>query len=124
LGLDSDEVINLGKCSAADILQFILEKRMKLQENDKDMVVMLHEIVYEVDGVKNSVSSSMVIKGENNRHTAMAKTVGLTLGIAAKFILDGTIKATGLHIPILPEIYEPVLKELEKHGITFTEKID
>jgi saccharopine dehydrogenase-like NADP-dependent oxidoreductase len=124
LGLDSDEIINLGKCSAADILQFILEKRMKLQENDKDMVVMLHEIVYEVDGVKNSVSSSMVIKGENNRHTAMAKTVGLPLGIAAKFILDGTIKATGLQIPILQEIYEPVLKELEKHGITFTEKID
>ena len=49
----------------------------------------------------------------------MAKTVGLPLGIAAKLILQEKIKLTGLHIPIVPEIYEPVLGELEQHGIKF-----
>ena len=46
----------------------------------------------------------------------MAKTVGLPLGIAAKLILENKIQLTGLHIPIIPEIYEPVLKELETAG--------
>ena len=52
----------------------------------------------------------------------MAKTVGLPLGIAAKLILNGTIKLTGLHIPTKKEIYEPVLKELEGNGIKFHEE--
>ena len=52
----------------------------------------------------------------------MAKTVGMPLAIAAKLILDGTIKTKGLHIPVIPEIYQPVLAELEKHGILFTEQ--
>jgi hypothetical protein len=54
----------------------------------------------------------------------MAKTVGLPLGIAAKLILEDKIKITGLHIPVIPEIYEPVLKELEINGIKFNEEIE
>jgi saccharopine dehydrogenase (NADP+, L-glutamate forming) len=52
----------------------------------------------------------------------MAKTVGLPLGIAAKLILNGTIQLRGLHIPTKKEIYEPVLKELELHGIRFEDE--
>nr|HAD52182.1 saccharopine dehydrogenase [Algoriphagus sp.] len=36
--------------------------------------------------------------------------------------LDGKIKLSGLHLPILPEIYLPILEELEKRGIVFQEK--
>ena len=53
----------------------------------------------------------------------MAKTVGLPLGIAAKLILENKIQLTGLHIPIIPEIYEPVLKELERQGIRFDDTV-
>ena len=51
----------------------------------------------------------------------MAKTVGLPLGIAAKLILNNKLKLTGLHIPTHKDIYIPVLKELEQHGIIFHE---
>jgi len=37
-------------------------------------------------------------------------------------ILNGKIKLTGLHIPTVREIYEPVLKELELHEIKFREE--
>jgi saccharopine dehydrogenase-like NADP-dependent oxidoreductase len=84
---------------------------------------MLHEIEYEVNGQRSTVNSSLVVKGENNLRTAMAKTVGLPLGIAVKMILNGTISLTGLHIPTKKEIYEPVLKELEEHEIKFNEEI-
>ena len=52
----------------------------------------------------------------------MAKTVGLPLGIVAKHILDGKIRVTGLQIPTIKEIYEPVLKELEQYDIKFHEE--
>lgn len=124
LGMDDSEtIINKGRCSAADVLQFALEKKLQLKDSDKDMIVMLHEIDYEENGKSNFIKSSLVVKGENNTRTAMAKTVGLPLGIAATLILQGKINLTGLHIPILPEIYEPVLKELESFGILFEETI-
>jgi saccharopine dehydrogenase-like NADP-dependent oxidoreductase len=122
LGLDDNETqINLGLCSAADVLQFILEKKLVLSNDDKDMIVMLHEFEYELNGKKHSLKSLLRVIGENNTHTAMAKTVGLPLGIAAQLILEGKIKETGLHIPILQSIYEPVLKALEQHHIIFEE---
>jgi saccharopine dehydrogenase-like NADP-dependent oxidoreductase len=121
LGLDDETLINNGLCSAAEVLQIILEKKLALLPKDKDMIVMMHEINYEVKGKKSKIKSTLVVKGTDNLHTAMAKTVGLPLGIAAKLILEEKIKETGLHIPVKPAIYEPVLKELEKHGIVFHE---
>jgi hypothetical protein len=54
----------------------------------------------------------------------MAKTVGLPMGIAAKLILQNRIKLKGLHLPVKPEIYLPILKELEEYGIVFKDKVD
>jgi saccharopine dehydrogenase-like NADP-dependent oxidoreductase len=120
LGMDDDKTyINKGRCSAAEVLQFALEKKLPLKENDKDMVVMLHEIEYEINNEKKKIESSLMISGEDSRRTAMAKTVGLPLGIVAKLILNGDINLKGLHIPVSKEIYEPVLKELEEYGIKF-----
>jgi saccharopine dehydrogenase-like NADP-dependent oxidoreductase len=122
LGLDDKEtLVNKGFCSAADILQFALEKKLALAPEDKDMIVMLHEIQCEVRGQRSEVKSLLIVKGENNVRTAMAKTVGFPLAIATKLILNGTIQLKGLHIPTKREIYEPVLKELELHGIKFNE---
>ena len=120
LGLDDkDTVVNKGRCSAADILQFALEKKLTLGPADKDMIVMMHEVKFKVRDRESAVTSSLIVKGEDHVRTAMAKTVGLPLGIAAKLILNGTIQLKGLHIPIKKEIYKPVLDELELHGIKF-----
>ncbi|MBK9570206.1 MAG: saccharopine dehydrogenase NADP-binding domain-containing protein [Chitinophagaceae bacterium] len=124
LGLDDPDIlVNKGLCSAADILQFAVEKKLALRPYDKDMIVMMHEIEYRVGNQDCQVKSSLVVKGENNLRTAMAKTVGLPLGIAAKFILNGKIKLTGLRIPTAKEIYEPVLNELELYDVKFQELV-
>lgn len=123
LGMDDRQtVINKGRCSAADILQFALEKKLPLGARDKDMVVMLHELEYEMNGRSEKLSSCLVVKGEDQLHTAMAKTVGLPLGIAATLILEGKLSLKGLHIPIAPDIYEPVLQALKEYGIAFQER--
>lgn len=122
LGLEDDRtMINKGKCNAAAVLQFAIETKLALQPGDKDMVVMLHEIDYILNGEEHSIKSSLVLKGENEVRTAMAKTVGLPIGISAKLILQGKMDVRGLRIPIIQEIYEPVLEELKAHGIIFHE---
>lgn len=122
LGIDDKKtLVNKGFCSAADLLQVAVETKLSLQPGDKDMIVMLHELGYEEDGKPVNIQSSLVVKGEDSVRTAMAKTVGLPLAIAAKLILKGKLKLTGLHIPTSEEIYEPVLKELAENGISFTE---
>ncbi len=122
LGLLGKDNIPLTATCSADVLQFVLENKLYLMQHDKDMIVMFHEFEYEAGGRKSEIRSSLIVKGENSLHTAMAKTVGLPLGIAAKLILNDTITTTGLHIPIIKEIYEPVLKELELYGVAFEER--
>ena len=76
---------------------------------------------YSLGNQQYAVSSALVVKGEDSLRTAMAKTVGLPLGIAAKLILNGSIRLTGLQIPTSAVIYEPVLEALKKYAVEFTE---
>ena len=119
LGLFDNTPIPASAKASADILQHLLETRLAMRSNDRDMIVMVHEIGYRRQGKAWQAQSVLRIEGESNLHTAMARTVGLPLGIAAVLVLEGKIKLTGLHIPILPEIYDPVMHELEHQGIRF-----
>ena len=114
--------ISLKNATPAQMLQSILEESWTLNENDKDMIVMQHLFGYELNGERFQIESSFVVLGENQTYTAMSKTVGLPVGIAAVNILKGKIKTPGVQIPISKEVYEPILKELENYGIKFTEK--
>lgn len=121
---DSATIIPAGNYTRADFLQFVLETKLALSPSDKDMIVMLHEIDYtDNTGAAKHINSSLIVKGDNSLHTAMAKTVGLPLAIATKYILNGTIQLTGLHIPTIREIYTPVLEALGKEGIMFEETV-
>lgn len=119
LGLLEDKKIGLSKGTPANILQKLIEEKWQLGKEDKDMIVMQHQYEYELQGKRKKLVSSLVVKGENSSDTAMAKTVGLPLGIAAKLILQNKIALTGVHIPIRKEIYAPILKELAELGIKF-----
>lgn len=122
IGLFSnEETINISNCkTVADILQSLLEIKWKLEPKDKDQVFMVNEIIYRnSNGEVKTVLSSLSVKGEINTFTAMAKTVGLPLGITTKLILDDKIELAGVHRPSSKEFYEPVLVELEEYGIKF-----
>ena len=124
LGLNEDEKIPVEISNSALLLQSVLEKKLVMKPDDKDMIIMLHEIEYSVNEKNKKTRICLIVKGEDQIHTAMAKTVGLPLGIAAKLILENKIKLTGLHIPVIAEIYEPVLKEFELNGIKFNEETE
>ncbi len=122
-GIFEESAVILKDATPAQILQALLEEKWKLNENDRDMIVMQHQFEYSHPAQKQikSLKTSLVVKGDDAVHTAMAKTVGLPMGIVTKLILNGVIKQKGVCIPTVGEIYTPLLKELELSGIRFEE---
>ncbi len=116
------KTIGIKNATPAMALQKILEDKWTLAAEDKDMIVMYHKFGYELDGEKHQIDSHMTLIGENQTHTAMAKTVGLPVAIAALKILNDEIKTPGVQLPIAKEVYEPILKELKENGVIFREK--
>ncbi|MCX7551010.1 saccharopine dehydrogenase family protein [Xanthomarina sp. F2636L] len=118
---NNKKMVELKKGTPAQILQKILEDSWTLGDHEKDMIVMYHKFGYELDGKKHQIDSTMVTLGEDQVYTAMSKTVGLPVAMAALAILNEKIVTPGVQIPITKEVYEPILKELEDYGITFKE---
>lgn len=119
LDLLSDRKIPLEEASPADILEHILLEKWVFEEDDIDMLVMQHQIEWEKDGERFLLVSSMVDKGRDHDHTAISRTVGLPVAIAARMILNGKVSVRGVRIPVSKDIYAPVLEELEKYDIRF-----
>ena len=122
LGIFEDKKIGLKNATPAQMLQKILKDKWSLSEDDKDMIVMWHKFNYKLNQVDKEIRSHMIYIGKDSQFTAMSDTVGLPLGVAAKLLLNGEIKAKGVLLPITKEIYQPVLRELKEFGVSFTEK--
>lgn len=122
-GFFDDEAIGLPDSTPAQIVEHILNKKWKLNPQDKDMIVMWHRFYYKLDGREHQIQASLIARGENAIYTAMAKTVGLPLSIAAKHLISGNITLRGVHIPIKKELYLPILAELSAEGIELVEQV-
>lgn len=121
LGILEEKKLGIAEGSPAQALQKLLQEKWKLNKGELDMIVMQHQLTYSLNGKIKKRISSLVVKGENEVYTAMAKTVGLPMAIAVKLILQNKIKARGVVIPLTEEFYQPILKELKKYGIEFYE---
>jgi saccharopine dehydrogenase-like NADP-dependent oxidoreductase len=118
---NNEKKIGIPNATPAMALQKILMDKWTLDEDDKDMIVMYHKIGYDLGGKQYQIDSSMVAMGDDQTYTAMAKTVGLPVAIAAIKILNEEITTPGVQIPLKKEVYEPILEELESFGIKFKE---
>ena len=122
LGLFSRKRIQVEDATPSLILEQLLLDKFKLQPEDKDMIIMEHVFEYEQQKKNKRLTSTLIMKGNNGEDTAMSKLVGLPLGIFVKLLLLGKVSTTGVAIPTMPEVYEPVLAELEDFGVKFVEK--
>ena len=121
-GLLGEDPITVQEGSPAMIVQELLEKKWKLMPTDRDMVVMQHIVKGEKEGEQITVKSTLYLEGDNSQQTAMAKTVGLPLAIAVKLICSGQFNHPGLYTPVVPELFNPILRELEEEfAIIFNE---
>lgn len=122
LGLFDDHTIPFDKGSNFDLIADLMLKKMMLPEEARDMVIMLHSFLIETKVGKKEVIKSRLLDFATKEDTSIARTVALPAAISVKMILDGKIRDTGVHIPISKTIYEPVLNELEKMGISMVEE--
>lgn len=120
LGLFDDEWIEPQKeVMPATILEHVMEKKLRSGSADRDCVVIRHELGYEFRDEHFEFSATLLSNGEDMRTSALATAIGYTCGAAAKAVLLGKISLKGIHIPVMREIYDPVLNELEELGVAF-----
>lgn len=122
LGLFRKKKIKLPKATPALILERLLLDKWQLAPSDRDLIVMQHQIDYELDGRTYRDVSDLSMKGAGAGDTAMSRLVGLPMGIFTRLISEGRIESTGVHIPTMKEVYEPVLKEMRKYGLAFSHR--
>jgi saccharopine dehydrogenase (NADP+, L-glutamate forming) len=119
LGMFSKEPLPIINGTAAQILQALLEDKWRLAHGDRDMIVMQHQFVYSKGGKSKQLISELVVEGDNETHTAMAKTVGLPLAMACMLIVENKITTKGVQIPVTKNWYQPLLVALKEEGIIF-----
>ncbi|MGA2586537.1 MAG: saccharopine dehydrogenase C-terminal domain-containing protein [Candidatus Aminicenantales bacterium] len=123
LGLLSEDRISLEYGSPLDVLEMLMLKRLQYEEGERDMVVLQHEFVAVDDrGKKQKITSTLIDFGVPGGDSSMARTVGLPAAVGTRLVLEGRIRRTGVSVPVHPEVYGPILEELENHGIIFNVK--
>ncbi len=123
LGLFADEPLPTDKDNPLDYMNFLTLEKMSMDPGDRDMVVMHHEFHAEFNGgAREFLTSTLVDYGIPNGDTSVARTVALPAAIAVKMILEEKMKLEGVYVPVIPEIYNPILDELEELGIKFVER--
>jgi saccharopine dehydrogenase (NADP+, L-glutamate forming)/spermidine synthase len=122
LGLLSDEPLPSEKDSPLNILGAKMQEKLQYEEGERDMIMLQHQFIASYPGdKKEKITSTLIDFGIPHGDTSMARTVGLPAAISTKLILEGKIDKTGVHIPVTPEIYIPILQELKELDIIFKE---
>ncbi|MGD8243735.1 MAG: saccharopine dehydrogenase C-terminal domain-containing protein [Anaerolineae bacterium] len=122
LGLLDDEPVP-ARTTLLDVLADRMLEKMPYGQDERDMIILVHEFQATYPGREEAIRSTLVDFGVPGGDTAMARTVGLPAGVGARMILEGEIDLPGVHIPVAPQIYAPVLKELEDLRIAFEETV-
>jgi saccharopine dehydrogenase-like NADP-dependent oxidoreductase len=122
LGYFDNDLIKMKEGSTFDLTVELMMQKMMLAENSRDMVVMLHSFLVENKNGEQEVIKSRMVDFATEKYTAIARTVALPAAIAVKLILEGKIELKGVQIPVNKSVYEPVLEELERQGISMTEE--
>ncbi|XP_045474801.1 alpha-aminoadipic semialdehyde synthase, mitochondrial [Harmonia axyridis] len=114
--LEENGVIKCG--TPLDTLTQYLSTKLALDKNERDIVILRHELGVAWPGGKKEIRGvNFVVYGDINGHSAMAKTVGIPAAIATKMILDGEIQERGSILPFAPEIYRTILSRLKNEGL-------
>jgi len=122
LGFYDDTPIPIKKGGAVDVLTAIMLEKMSYGEGERDLLVLHHQFMAEYQDKTQKITSTMIDYGIPFGDTSMARTVSLPAAIGVHMILQGKILVKGVFMPTLPDIYNPVLEELEKMNIKIIER--
>jgi saccharopine dehydrogenase-like NADP-dependent oxidoreductase len=124
LGLLGNDLIPAADNTYLDVVASRMLSKMAYAPGERDMLVMQHEFVAEYGDRTEKITSTMIDYGIPGGDSSMSRLVGLPAAIASRMILQGEIKLTGVHVPMISQIYKPVLAELSTMGISFQESVE
>ncbi|UCE58168.1 MAG: saccharopine dehydrogenase NADP-binding domain-containing protein [Phycisphaerales bacterium] len=127
LGLFSDEEVGITdrETTPLDILANRMELKMPYRKGERDMIVLCHDFFAKFpSGPDEHITSTLIDYGQVEGDSSMARTVSLPAAVGAKLILAGKVMLPGVHVPVIPEIYNPVLDELATMDINCIEKTE
>ncbi len=120
LELDSSTILHKGVIPLYQVLMHHLIPLLGLEEKDRDLLIMKHEIIYKLKGKEYLEEATLKCYGKNAHSTAISDTVGLPLAIFTRFFATGEIDLEpGLYIPTDYRLCQPILDELEQYDIRF-----
>ena len=123
LGLFSEQKMNRTIDSPFEITSDLMIAKMVLEPEERDMVVMQHVFLASYpDDSKEVIRSHMLDFGTPATDTSIARTVALPAAIGAEMILNRQINVKGVYRPTIPEIYNPILDQLEALDIRMVEE--
>jgi len=123
LGIFDEIKMNRSVDSTFEVTSDLMISKMALGPEERDMVALQHTFLAEYsDGRKEVIRSRMLDFGKIKTDTSIARTVALPAAIGVEMILDGEITVKGVHIPVIPEIYNPILDKLESLNIKMIEE--
>ena len=123
LGFFDDRPLPFDEGSPRDVVTALFEEKLVFEPDERDLIVLCDEIkTVDASGRKKTYTSTLIDYGVPGKWSAIARTTGVPPAIAAKLVLDGKIDVPGVHVPTIPEIYEPVLAELREENIRFQEQ--
>ena len=123
LGLLGREPLGLDQGSPLDVLERLMLAKLQYAPGERDMIVLQHVIDAQFeDGRRETITSTLIDYGIPGGDSSMARTVGLPAAAGARLVLEGRIGGRGVLVPVIPEIYLPILEELQAHGIAFREE--
>ncbi len=122
LGLFEDRELPTDVDNPLDYMNVLTLEKMSLGSDERDMIVMHHEFTAQFADRTEKITSTLLDFGIVGADTSIARTVSLPAAIAVRMILEGKIDFPGVHVPVQPEIYNPILDELSNIGINFKEE--
>eukprot|EP01080_Neovahlkampfia_damariscottae_P011864 gene11864-5193_t len=122
IGLLSNEKIPAKTNTKLDALCHLFKNKLVYKDGQTDMILMQHTFTAKYENKSEIITSTLIDYGIKNSDTSMSRTVSLPVAICVKLVATGKVKLTGLQTPVIPELYNPILDELESMGIKFIEE--
>jgi saccharopine dehydrogenase-like NADP-dependent oxidoreductase len=121
-GLFSDDPLPIEKGGVIDVLTARMLDKMAYEPGERDMIVLYHNFIAEYPGgKKEEITSTLIDYGIPHGDSSMSRTVSLPAAVGARLILEGKFDKPGVWVPVIPELYNPILDELENLNITCEE---
>uniref|UniRef100_A0A673GTT2 Alpha-aminoadipic semialdehyde synthase, mitochondrial-like n=1 Tax=Sinocyclocheilus rhinocerous TaxID=307959 RepID=A0A673GTT2_9TELE len=117
LGMLSEEPVPHADAILAAVAKH-LEAKLSFGKEPRDMIIMRNDVgIRHPTGELETKHISLVVYGNPNGYSAMAKAVGYPAAIAARMVLNDELTTKGLVVPMTKNIYSPVLKRLQEEGL-------